>query len=317
MIYLSGAITSRKAVYKDEFGIVAALARYAGIEVFNPAEQFGGREDLPHETYMRWDIDNLLRCDAIWMLPNWTSSKGAACEFHVAKSCGIPVYHVHILPARPFNRDCRMVVSNPHTKEYQEIAFRLPNVIGFTGYAGAGKDTAFQAFNGAFKRVAFADELRREVLEQYGANITCHKSHATHSLQEAVDAFGWERVKRESPDVRTLLQDHGSQQRAKDPAYWITAANIPAIAKESPVAVTDVRYQNEIDHLHSLGGFVIEIQRRNTAAINAHPSETEWNGEADAVVMNDANDDILRTRILIALIILATKNTRRYATQPE
>lgn len=96
MIYLSGAITSRMDTYKEEFGIVAAVARAAGYNVFNPAEQFGGRTDLSRSTYIRHDIHNLLRCEEIWMLPHWEKSEGARLEHEIAKQLGLHIVFVVI-----------------------------------------------------------------------------------------------------------------------------------------------------------------------------------------------------------------------------
>lgn len=135
--------------------------------------------------------------------------------------------------------------------------------------------------------------------------------------------------------------DSNNRPTALEPYLWLYTAPISAKPESEGTYSTavytgyDVRIPN--DRMKCLGDTIVITDRTTghrdsvingvsgrfpfqdtlRAAINAHPSETEWNGEADAVVMNDANDDILRTRILIALIILATKNTRRYATQPE
>jgi hypothetical protein len=63
----------------------------AGWKVFNPAENFGGRKDLPREAYLRLDLAVLAQCDAIAMLPGWEDSRGAKLEYLVARELGCVV----------------------------------------------------------------------------------------------------------------------------------------------------------------------------------------------------------------------------------
>jgi len=64
----------------------------AGWDVANPAENFGGRTDLPLEAYLREDVALLARCDAIAMLPGWRESQGATFEYVIARELGLDVY---------------------------------------------------------------------------------------------------------------------------------------------------------------------------------------------------------------------------------
>ena len=57
----------------------------------NPAENFGGRTDLPRELYMRADVMLLAICDAIALLPGWQNSRGARVEYLLAREMGLDV----------------------------------------------------------------------------------------------------------------------------------------------------------------------------------------------------------------------------------
>ena len=43
------------------------------------------------------DLDALLSCDAVALLPDWSSSRGATAEYTVAKAAGLPVFSIEVL----------------------------------------------------------------------------------------------------------------------------------------------------------------------------------------------------------------------------
>ena len=73
------------------FHAAAARLRQVGWEVVNPAENFGGRTDLPRASYMRADVTMLLQCDAIALLPGWKNSRGAKLEYLIACELSLPI----------------------------------------------------------------------------------------------------------------------------------------------------------------------------------------------------------------------------------
>jgi len=44
------------------------------------------------ECYMRYDIPELLKCDAIIMMDGWKISRGAQFELYTAMTCGLTVF---------------------------------------------------------------------------------------------------------------------------------------------------------------------------------------------------------------------------------
>lgn len=88
-IYISGKITG---LPYDEaaafFNRAKSFLLAKGFEVVNPME-------LPHNhnktwlNYMLEDLNALASCEAIYMLNNWTQSKGAKVEHDLAAGAGL------------------------------------------------------------------------------------------------------------------------------------------------------------------------------------------------------------------------------------
>lgn len=90
-IYIAGPMTGYPDCNFAAFHAAAERLAQAGWKVFNPAENFGGRKDLPREAYLRLDLAMLAQCDAIAMLPGWEDSRGAKLEYFVASELGCAV----------------------------------------------------------------------------------------------------------------------------------------------------------------------------------------------------------------------------------
>lgn len=91
-VYLSGPMTGIPDFNFPEFHARAEQWRRAGWYVVNPAESFGGDQNLPLETYFRQDCAHLLEVDAIAMLPGWQASSGARFELLVAQKIGLRTF---------------------------------------------------------------------------------------------------------------------------------------------------------------------------------------------------------------------------------
>lgn len=91
MIYISGPMTGLPDWNYPAFNEAAEFLRSKGYEVFNPAEIFEGRTDLPRNEYMREDIKALLECDTVMLLSGWEKSEGALLEADIAFEIGLPV----------------------------------------------------------------------------------------------------------------------------------------------------------------------------------------------------------------------------------
>ena len=104
-IYLSGKITGDPN-YLDKFNAVAHVLRtkYSKAVVFNPAHEFqgiaeklsksGASEEEAHDILVDMCIRMLKDCEAIAIMPDWKSSKGAIAEMDAALRKGMKILWV-------------------------------------------------------------------------------------------------------------------------------------------------------------------------------------------------------------------------------
>lgn len=83
-IYIAGKITGLNN-YREIFNAKEAELLSMGHQVMNPA-MLG--QDFPYEVYMPICLSMIDACDTVYMLNNWTDSKGATLERHYANIQG-------------------------------------------------------------------------------------------------------------------------------------------------------------------------------------------------------------------------------------
>jgi hypothetical protein len=85
LIYISGKITGLDIeVAKQNFKHAENELILQGFTVINPMELVPYDPKLTWDDYMVEDIKALFRCNAIFMLRNWSDSKGARIERAIA-----------------------------------------------------------------------------------------------------------------------------------------------------------------------------------------------------------------------------------------
>lgn len=87
-VYIAGPMTGLPDHNFPAFFEAEEQIRADGHDVLNPARH-GVVPILTWSDYMRMGIQDLLRCDAIFMLPGWVGSKGASLELHIAQQLGM------------------------------------------------------------------------------------------------------------------------------------------------------------------------------------------------------------------------------------
>jgi hypothetical protein len=258
-----------------------------GYEVINPAHNDGptvelalesaGNPSAPNHTwayYMRRDLPHVLSVDAICLLPGWQNSRGAKLEVHVAKAIGLP---------QVILRDGELL---PRVE-----------VVGLSGYARAGKDTAAAWYveNHGYTRMSFADPIR-EALAKINPTVEVeglgHMKIQSHlHLSESIGHNGWEFLKEHAPDIRGMLQRLGTEvgREMFDADFWVDYAldNAPDGSK---IVFADCRFPNEANAIRALGGKVIRINRPGVSAVNAHISETALDDYPFDVIIENVGD---------------------------
>lgn len=173
-------------------------------------------------------------------------------------------------------------------------------IIGLSGYAQSGKDTAanylIQQFG--FKRLSFADPIK-EFLKAINPIL-----EDGHRLNELIHKFGWDLIKNRT-EVRRLLQETGMTARkmfGKD--FWIEQALLDTDPLQRYV-VSDVRFINEADYIRDLGGTIWRINRIDNKPINAHISEIAMDDYSfDFVLQNDGLVEDLHLQIRTRMMSL-------------
>lgn len=154
-------------------------------------------------------------------------------------------------------------------------------LIGFGSKARIGKDfavTELRALGYSISRVAFADVLKSNLASFF---------HLYHKM----DFYKLCEDDTTKAKLRPLMVAYGQVMRELDPYIWVDSAGLPSIidtCDSDIVAVTDVRFPNEVARLKQLGGVYIDIDADVPPA-----NETEAENSAllrdmaDYVVRND------------------------------
>lgn len=140
----------------------------------------------------------------------------------------------------------------------------LPNVIGICGQAGAGKDTAAKWFvERGYTKDSFAAPIKRMLNQAFGWSMEdweCRAwKRATHAVI-CIDSYGHARCTSPRALAQWLGTDVVRNNFGQD--AWVDLWKQRWHDAGQPrVVVADIRFQNEVDAIHKLGGTVIRVTR--------------------------------------------------------
>lgn len=200
-------------------------------------------------------------------------------------------------------------------------------IIGFVGFIGAGKDTAadYLVNYHGFRRESFANTLKDAVsaVFEWDRILLEGRTNQAREWREQVDTWWANRLKIPNLTPRWILQNWGTEvfRKSFHDDIWIASLENKMRKTNDDIVISDVRFPNEIDAIHSSGGNVIRVKRGPdpewfAAAIDfnrgpngnagwaigrakleklkIHTSESAWvGGKIDHVLANDTSIDAL------------------------
>lgn len=290
-LYLAGPMRSLPLLNFPAFDAGRDYLFDLGYAVYSPADldraagvdESQDDDEADFQGAMRRDFKAIAKCDGMAFLPGWEKSVGAAIERRAAIACGLQLYRV-----------------DPEARTFEPEV-----IIGLSGYARAGKDTAANiiAKELGFKRVGFADALKDLALRINPSLPVEHNGSAgTHyPLASLVRQYGWEAAKG-FPSVRQYLQILGTEACRESLGQDVWVETLFRRETAPRLVISDVRFPNELQAIRDRGGIVLRINRPFHGAANAHASETALDSaDFDVVIENDGTLEDLREKVLKAV----------------
>lgn len=216
---------------------------------------------------------------------------------------------------------------------------KFAGIVGLLGLAGSGKDTVADLLvqEHGFAKLAFADPLKRicrEVFDfsdeqlwgpsekrnapdpryprkVYGSDKVVENLTPRYALQTLGTEWGrdcyapiWMELGLRT--AKRILEHGEARYSARKGLYYVEGRLYPADQADEPmgVAISDVRFRNEVDGVRAAGGKVIKIVRPGAGlggGAGLHPSEVEQasipDDAFDAILHNDGTLEDLATKV--------------------
>lgn len=172
-------------------------------------------------------------------------------------------------------------------------------IIGITGEMGSGKDTVANIINNEFNlvRLAFADSIKRGVCAMFNIPIDDLNDRSIKEIPHP-------RLCGRTP--RYVMQVIGTElgrNLIADDIWLRTLQYQIEFAKENFIyggaVISDVRFENEVDMIKSMGGKIIHIVREDNPFKTSMNHASEKGGlYNDFIIYNNSDIDDLRLNTL-------------------
>ena len=171
-------------------------------------------------------------------------------------------------------------------------------IIGFAGAKGSGKDTGYRLLNelypDTFKRVAFADPIKNTICKMF--NLTIDQLNTVKRLNDITlldinsdNTYGYLSGRDLVREIGMLMRNYDDQQFNRYVQQTIEKDT------EHSFVITDVRFENEIELVHKLHGYVIRVDR-NVCKYDNHVTERLCSNP-DYVIDNNKDLDYYRNQL--------------------
>jgi hypothetical protein len=186
-------------------------------------------------------------------------------------------------------------------------------IIGITGKKRSGKDTSADYIieNYDFeKKLSIADPLKEACRILFGFN----DEQLYGEVKDAMDPY-WKCTPRDvfqylgtdilRNDIKKIIPNIGNNFFLN-----LLTRKIEENAETQNIVVADLRFQNEIDKIHDLGGIIIKVTRPNLVSETTHESEdNDKLKDIDYVMINDGSKETLYKRIDDIMSLLCLKKS--------
>jgi hypothetical protein len=191
-------------------------------------------------------------------------------------------------------------------------------IIGLHGKAQAGKDTSANFIEEYFEhtplkieRRSFAFSLKESAVAALGIEVDDPIAFCdllkTEGASITTSWYDDEAMNQRSKRItgREFLQNYGTEAHRAvfGSDFWVDAClpksqSINDDYESKLVIVTDVRFPNEAERIHNLGGYVWEVERPEIEKGDAHASEQRLpDAQIDATIHNAGTLDDLRASV--------------------
>jgi len=189
----------------------------------------------------------------------------------------------------------------------------MKKIIGIVGFAGSGKSTVGEYLkqNLGFEQLSFAESLKDAVSSIFGwpRHMLEGDTPESREFREQKDEW-WSKKLNRDVTPRWALQYMGTDviRDGLDDNIWIFSVERKLSQTDKSIVITDVRFPNEIQMIHKLGGKILRIVRgaepiwyktalmankgsksakAELEELGVHASEWSWIGEYDKEIHNN------------------------------